>query len=110
MADVATISIARDFSPYPAGRKRGDGPFTGEKFREEILRPLLVREHHVILDIDGVEGLPSSFLEEVFGGLIRLGWTPHQLRSAVEFRSTDPELEVYPPLAWRFAEAAASVH
>ena len=110
MADVATISIARDFSPFPAGRKRGDGPFTGETFREDVLRPKLAGGQHVILDIDGVEGLPSSFLEEVFGGLIRLGWTTDNLKNAVEFRHTDPDLEVYPPLAWRFAEAAASVH
>lgn len=110
MADIATISIARDFSPFPAGRKRRDGPFTGETFREDILRPKLTKGQHVIIDIDGVEGLPSSFLEEVFGGLIRGGWTLESLRKAVEFRLTDPELEIYPPLAWRFAEAAASVH
>lgn len=109
MADIATISIARDFSPFPAGRKRGDGPYTGEKFREDILRPTLARSDHVVIDIDGVEGLPSSFLEEVFGGLIRAGWSVDDLRRAVEFRLSDPELEVYPSLAWRFAEAA-SVH
>jgi hypothetical protein len=110
VANVATISIARDFSPFPAGRKRGDGPYTGETFREDILRPRLANGAHVILDIDGVEGLPSSFLEEVFGGLIRQGWQLADLKSAVEFRLTDPELRVYPPLAWRFAEAAASIH
>lgn len=110
MANVATISIAKDFSPFPAGRKRSDGPFTGEMFRDDLLCPKLASGYHVVLDIDGVEGLPSSFLEEVFGGLVRAGWTPEALRQAVEFRSTDPELTAYPPLAWRFAEAAATVH
>lgn len=110
MADIAMISIARDFSPFPAGRKRGDGPFTGEKFREDLLQPKLARGVHVVLDIDGVEGLPSSFLEEVFGGLVRAGWSPQDLRSALEFRVSDPELEVYPSLAWRFADAASSIH
>lgn len=109
MADIATISIARDFSPFPAGRKRSDGPYTGETFREDLLLPKLKVGTHVILDIDGVEGLPSSFLEEVFGGLVRSGWAPADLRAAVEFRLSDPELEVYPPLAWRFADAA-SIH
>lgn len=109
MADMSTISIARDFSPFPAGRKRGDGPFTGEKFREDFLRPKLANGARVVLDIDGVEGLPSSFLEEVFGGLIRSGWTVAQLRQAMEFRLTEPDLDIYPNLAWRFAEAA-SVH
>jgi len=109
VANVATISIARDFSPFPAGRKRGDGPYTGETFREDVLRPKLSGGLHVILDIDGVEGLPSSFLEEVFGGLVRSGWNLADLRRSVEFRLTDPDLVAYPPLAWRFAEAA-SVH
>lgn len=108
MAEV-TISIARDFSPFPAGRKRGDGPFTGQKFREDVLRPRLDRGLHVILDIDGVEGLPSSFLEEVFGGLVRDGWNLTELKEILELRSSDPELQVYPSLAWRFAEAA-SIH
>ena len=106
MADIANISIAKDFSRFPAGRKRGDGPFTGEMFREDVLRPKLAGGAHVVLDIDGVEGLPSSFLEEVFGGLIRAGWTTTDLRNSIEFRLTDPDLAVYPPLAWRFAEAA----
>jgi hypothetical protein len=110
MANAAMISIAKDFSPFPAGRKRGDGPFTGETFREDFLLPKLKSGSHVILDIDGVEGLPSSFLEEVFGGLVRLGWSPADLRHSVEFKLTDPELEIYPPLAWRFADAASSVH
>ncbi|MGN8001418.1 STAS-like domain-containing protein [Sphingomonas sp. 22176] len=79
-------------------------------FREDILRPRLANGSHVVLDIDGVEGLPSSFLEEVFGGLVRAGWSPSDLRKAVEFHLTDPELEAYPSLAWRFAEAAASLH
>jgi hypothetical protein len=110
VAEIATISIARDFSRFPAGRKRRDGPYTGETFREDLLLPKLAMGSHVVLDIDGVEGLPSSFLEEVFGGLIRDGWSLAALKAALEFRLTDPELEVYPPLAWRFAEEAASIH
>lgn len=110
MADVAMISIAKDFSPFPAGRKRTDGPYTGEVFRDDILGPRLVDGGRVVLDLDGVAGLPSSFLEEVFGGLVRAGWSSARLRQAVEFRLTDPELQAYPPLAWRFAEAAETVH
>ncbi|MET3470676.1 hypothetical protein ABIC78_001191 [Novosphingobium sp. 1529] len=107
MTDVKTITIAKDFSPFPAGRRRNDGPFTGEAFREDVLRPLLARGDRVVLDIDGVEGLPSSFLEEVFGGIVRRGIDLTTLRRLVEFRHSDPELDAYPFLAWRFAEAAS---
>lgn len=105
------ISIAKDFSPFPAGRKRRDGPFTGEAFREDLLKRELDKGQRVLLDIDGVAGLPSSFLEEVFGGLIRQGWTMAALQALVSFRFSEPELEIYPKVAWRFAEAAeASMH
>lgn len=104
------ISIARDFSPFPAGRKRHDGPFTGEKFREDLLQPALARGGRVILDIDGVAGLPSSFLEEIFGGLVREGWNLAELKARIEIKTSDPELSVYPSIAWRFASEAESVH
>lgn len=107
---MATISIARDFSPFPAGRKRTDGPFTGEAFREDVLKPKLMDGIHIILDIDGVEGLPSSFLEEVFGGLVRGGFEPGSLKALLEFKHSDPELDAYPSLAWRFADAASGTH
>lgn len=105
-----TLSIARDFSPFPAGRKRVDGPYTGEKFREDLLRPRLVKHEKVILDLDGVEGLPSSFLEEIFGGLVRAGFPLTQLQDLIEIRATDPELSVYPGIAWRFAAEAEKLH
>lgn len=103
------LSIARDFSAFPAGRRRADGPFTGEKFRDDLLRPLLERGERFILDIDGVEGLPSSFLEEIFGGLVRAGYTVEQLQGTIDIKATEPDLAIYPDLAWRFA-AEASIH
>ena len=104
------LSIAREFSPFPAGRKRSDGPATGEKFREDLLVPLLRNGTHVTLDIDGVEGLPSSFLEEIFGGLVRAGFDVQQLKSAIDFKATEPDLAMYPDLAWRFAAEAQLLH
>lgn len=35
------INIRENFSRYPAGRYRADGPYNGEKFREELLVPAL---------------------------------------------------------------------
>ena len=63
------ILLARDFSPYPAGRYRKDGPFSGEAFLEDRLMPVIAKKGRAVVNIDGVAGLPSSFWEEVFGGL-----------------------------------------
>jgi len=70
------ISIANDFSDVPAGRYLSDGDYSGEKFREDFLLPALRNANEsnlVIVDINGVEGYGSSFLEEAFGGLVRKG-------------------------------------
>lgn len=66
-----TIVIGTDFSDTPGGRYFDDGPFSGQRFREEFLIPALKSNDKVVVDISGVEGYGSSFLEEVFGGLVR---------------------------------------
>ena len=71
---MSVIKIATDFSEEPAGRFYADGPFSGERFREELLVPALGSEKSVEVDIDDLEGYGSSFLEESFGGLVRKGY------------------------------------
>ena len=104
------LSIARDFSAFPAGRHRADGPYTGERFREDRLLPLLSKGMHITLDLDGVEGLPSSFLEEIFGGLVRQGFAVDALRRQITLRTTQTDLNMYPEIAWRFATEAETAH
>ncbi|UTV88085.1 STAS-like domain-containing protein [Cobetia amphilecti] len=65
------INIAKEFSPFPAGRFLTDGPYSGEKFREEFLIPNIERHEELLINLDGVMGFGSSFLEEAFGGLVR---------------------------------------
>lgn len=72
MEEVRRIDIASDFSKYPAGRYRSDGKHSGEVFREDFLYPALVDSRMVELCLDGAMGYGSSFLEEAFGGLVRV--------------------------------------
>jgi len=72
MSSTIKISISKDFSEFPAGREADDGPNSGERFRDEILAPLLLKPDTTIeVDFDGTMGFGSSFLEEAFGGLVR---------------------------------------
>ncbi|UKV15643.1 STAS-like domain-containing protein [Thalassospiraceae bacterium SW-3-3] len=73
------IHIADDFSPYPSGREKSDGPNSGERFRDDFLVPALQENDVVEIVLDGVKGYPSSFTEEAFGGLIRLGFNKEEL-------------------------------
>jgi hypothetical protein len=66
------ISIADDFSTVPLGRFPDDSPFNGTTFREIWLIPALAKYQSIEVDLDRAEGYGSSFLEEAFGGLVRL--------------------------------------
>jgi uncharacterized protein DUF4325 len=86
------IRVAAQFTRYPAGRFVSDGPFSGERFRKEYLVPILEAGGRAIIELDGVRGYGSSFLEEAFGGLVRAGFAPDQVLAAFEIRSSDESL------------------
>ena len=110
-ARVKTISIANDFSRFPAGRFREDGDASGTEFREARLAPALrdADFDKVVVDFDGVAGFGSSFLEEAFGGLVR---TEHfdgeSLNSRLEMTTTESDLEDYIKLSWRYIRDAVT--
>ena len=95
------INIGKDFSTVPAGRYLNDGPNSGERFREEILKSVVVNRNEydipvtIILD-DGVEGYGSSFLNEAFGGLVRKGYAkPDEVLKCFDFEYSDDEFDYY---------------
>lgn len=88
------ISIATEFSEYPAGRYNSDGPYNATRFRQEILVPALKsasqRGEPVIVLLDGVGAYSSSFLEEAFGGLAREEGMTKKLLGLLEIQAMDP--------------------
>jgi len=60
-----------DFTKYPGPRFKKLGPNSGEEFREDYLVEALKKDSEVSVNLDGVIGYGSSFLEEIFGGIIR---------------------------------------
>ena len=72
---MSIINIAMQYTKNPGGRFRTEGEYSGEDFRETILK----REYEIskknkedlIVNLDGGYGYGSSFLEESFGGLVR---------------------------------------
>jgi hypothetical protein len=77
---IIDISVG-DFSQTPFGRHPADGKHNGERFRETVLRQHFeddtVSSVNVHLDTiaEGYE-YGSGFLEEAFGGLIRVCGIP----------------------------------
>lgn len=90
--DDTVINIARDFSRAPAGRYISDGPNSGERFRTEYLVPALGKTDAITIELDGARAYGSSFLEEAFGGLVRLGYAATDLLRRLQLKSSDPSL------------------
>lgn len=72
--NMKMINIAEDFSKFPGPRFIELGPYSGQKFKDEVLKPAIATHGSDIeINLDGTMGYGSSFLEESFGGLIRDG-------------------------------------
>lgn len=98
------ISIAKEFSKFPGGRSRVDGPASGEEFREQHLIPALKTHDKVVVDFDGVAGYAASFLEEAFGGAVALLGLNYVNSRLVIKVSDDPNLSL---IIQSFMEKAA---
>ena len=68
------IVLAKRFSPFPVGRYRWQGRYSGEAFREDVLWPALQQHEEVVVVLDGVSGLSTGFLDEAFAGIVREGY------------------------------------
>lgn len=100
-----------EYTRSPGGRFRSDGPYSGEWFREEILRPALataIRQNEQLeVELDGTSGYGSSFLEESFGGLIRKrGVEPDIARRSLVITAKSRVFAPYKALAERYMRDA----
>ncbi|PIB89932.1 STAS-like domain-containing protein [Caulobacter sp. FWC2] len=100
------VDVATQFDRYPFGRYPSHGPNNGQRFREEFLIPDLQRGVRLVVDLSHAEGLAPSFLEEAFGGLVRAGFSPTELKDLLDLKSeVDPslidEVQTYIDDEWR---------
>ncbi|WP_081609274.1 STAS-like domain-containing protein [Pseudomonas sp. CBZ-4] len=83
-----------DYTKYPFSRYRKDGGNSAEEFRCDHLIPALEQHQLIVLDLNGVIGFPTSWTEEVFGGLVREhGFTTNELRERLSIDVKDKLIE-----------------
>ena len=90
---MSTLNVARDFSPFPAGRLVSDGSFPGERFRDLLVSALqkLGPTEQLKVQFDETLGYGLSFLEEAFGGLVRkCGFSAKKLHEKLIIETSDP--------------------
>jgi hypothetical protein len=85
------------WSVTPGPRLRSEGAWSAEEFREEALVPAIrdavASKCTVGVVLDGTAGIAASFLEELFGGLVRNHDLPKNFHHHLQvFSSEDPEL------------------
>lgn len=88
------VDVGKDFSRYPAGRFAEDGPYSGERFREEYLIPGLKLGKNIEVLLDDTAGYGSSFLEEAFGGLLRRGISESDVTKLLTLTTEDSALRL----------------
>lgn len=107
LIEMKTINIAKDYSETPLGRYPADGDFSGERFREEFLRPAFKESDQVVVEIADVEGYGSSFLDEAFGGLVREGYfDAKDMHKRLKINCSNPDYEIYRGLIWKYIDEA----
>ena len=89
------INIARDFSPYTFSRFEKDADWSGEQFLRDYLIPAVKIGKNVIVELDGTKGYGSSWLEEVFGGIVRKGYDPSVIVLVSEDEGLTDEINDY---------------
>lgn len=88
------IDIGKQFSRLPAGRTPDDGQYNGQTFRERFLKKPLAEGKQVVISLDNAISYGSSFLEEAFGGLVRVYMINiDRARELLRFETQDPFLE-----------------
>ena len=70
------INVAKDFTDAPGCRYPDESDFSGELFRESLLFPkfkeAVLSDKILVVNLDGAFGYACAFLDEAFGGLIRV--------------------------------------
>lgn len=88
--NMTVVKVASRY-PSPGPRFKRLGPSSGEEFRDWLVAELQ-KDEDLTVDLDGTEGYGSSFLEESFGGLIRLGIDKKVVLNIKLISNEEPEL------------------
>lgn len=92
--EVINYEFIKEYTKFPGGRFVRLGPYSGEDFREKVLRPIFESDKKIVINATGVvTSFSPSFLDEAFGELAKEYGLETFLKK-VEFYSNDnPELK-----------------
>lgn len=110
MTNNTTYSVVQEFHAKPYGRYPKHSDYSGQKFREEILNPLIQENEIITVDLTGYNRYGRSFIDESFGGLVlECGYSEETLRKKLIIKHD--ALPSIVKLAWkRISHANESIN
>ena len=91
---IKNFSISQEYTKNPGARYKTQGPNSGQDFREKVLEPFFKNKEKgdvLVIDLNDLNGYPSSFFEEAFGGIARL-YKQEEVLKSLKFICTDNPL------------------
>ena len=88
---MTTLSVS-SWTKFPGPRYIIQGDWSGEAYRKEVLlsavRKAIENNEKLEIDLEGTLGYGSSFLDEAFAGLIRMGeFKKEEILNTLVFKS-----------------------
>lgn len=94
MKEKIVYDFAKEFTKTPGPRYESLGEFSGERFRNEVLKKLLDEYSRVEIDGSGITtSFSPSFLSEAFGELVKEFGTDEFFNRVRLFSTTNEKLE-----------------
>lgn len=87
--EILQYKFVEEYTKYPGGRFERLGPFSGEDFREKVLRAIFEENKSICIDASGVvTSFSPSFLDECFGQLAK-EYGLERFEKTISFSSSD---------------------
>lgn len=87
-----TLVVSNEFSDHPGARYKSDGEWSGERFLEELLRERFLKavngKYVLLVDVDKMQGCPSSFISGSFG-ILSQTYNPDVVLRHLQIKSDD---------------------
>jgi len=106
---MIAYNFAEKFSKIPGPRRKEIGPYSGELFREEVLREWFDKNQEVEFDIDGViMNFGPSFLSEAFGKMAKDIGSEEKFFSIIHVRNNSDKNKHFKELLHKYVKIALS--
>lgn len=91
--NVVKYKFIEEYTRFPGGRFERLGPYSGENFRESVLRDIFESGKSIEIDATGVvTSFSPSFLDEAFGALAKEYGLEKFKKTVIIFSKDNPSL------------------